>query len=508
MPNLNISALIKVFFRELIAWRFLVVALFGIVSFAVLTLGFFWPKQFQSSATIYVDQQNIIEPLLRGSAEVTRLDQSRVAREKIFARTFLLEVGQEARIQEPQEAWEDEGIVNERMVARIRRNTRVTRLGDRLIEVSSQSDEAEEAFSVVSTVVAKFIRDSAEAKRRESKEAFVFIDNQVKSYKEQLMAAEARLKAFKINNQEGTEASVQQRLGTLRASIQELKLSIDEKKTKRKEIEQQLRQESEYLPQRFRADVYRERLRELRNRLSLLRLDYTETYPDIVSVKLQIESLEQAIADSESGVGVSSDEPKEPLSNPLFEELRLQLSETDVEIRVFNKRLVALNRLLTEEQDRLRRVATSNAELAELVRDYDVTKGIYEDMLERKEKARMSMALDIEGQGVSYRIQEPANYPLQPVGLRLMHFAMIAPVLGGLVPIGLLVALILFDPRVRFPDRLEEIEHVPMLGVVPHVSTPLAMRMKRTDVVVFIILSAVVSGLYVGVLAARYFELF
>lgn len=505
MPNISISALIKVFFRELIAWRFLVIALLGLVSFSVLTVGFFWPKQFESSATIYVDQQNIIEPLLRGSAEVTRLDQTKVARETIFARTFLLEVGQEARIQEPQEAWEDEGIVNERMVARIRSNTRVTRRGDRLIEVSSQSADAAEAFAVASTVVAKFIRDSADAKRRESKEAFVFIDNQVKSYKEQLMAAEARLKAFKINNQEGTEDSVHQRLSTLRADIQELELSIDEKKTKRKEIELQLRKESEYLPQRYRADVYRERLRDLRNRLSLLRLDYTETYPDIVSIKLQIESLEQAISDSESGVGASSEEGKEALTNPLFEELRLQLSETDVEIRVFNKRLIALNRLLTEEQDRLRRVATSNAELAELVRDYDVTKDIYEDMLERKEKARMSMALDIEGQGVSYRIQEPANFPLQPIGLRLLHFALIGPILGGLVPIGLLVALILFDPRVRFSDRLEEIEQVPLLGVVPHVNTPLGKRIKRADVVVFILLAALVGGLYVGVLAARFF---
>lgn len=506
MPNISISALIKVFFRELIAWRFLVVALFGIVSFSILTVGFFWPKQFESTATIYVDQQNIIEPLLRGSAEVTRLDQAKVARETIYARSFLLEVGQEARIQEPQEAWEDEGIVNERMVTRLRNNTRVSRRGDRLIEVSTQSKSAEEAFAVASTVVAKFIRDSADAKRRESKEAFVFIDNQVKSYKEQLMAAEARLKAFKINNQEGTEDSVHQRLSSLRADIQGLELKIDEEKTKRKEIEMQLRKESEYLPQRYRADVYRERLRDLRNRLSLLRLDYTETYPDVVSIKLQIESLEQVIRDSESDASAVSSEAKEALTNPLFEELRLQLSETDVEIRVLNKRLIALNRLLAEEQDRLRRVATSNAELAELVRDYDVTKGIYEDMLERKEKARMSMALDIEGQGVSYRIQEPANFPLQPVGLRLLHFALVGPVVGGLVPIGLLVLLILFDPRIRFAERLEEIEQVPLLGIVPHVNTPLSERVKRVDVVVFVLLTVLVTGLYVGVLAARYFN--
>jgi polysaccharide chain length determinant protein (PEP-CTERM system associated) len=508
MPNISISALIKVFFRELIVWRFLVVALFGLVSFAVLIMGFFWPKQYESSASIHVDQQNIIQPLLRGSAEVTRLDQTKVARETIFARSFLLEVGQEARIQQPTEAWEDQGIVNERMVAKIRGGLTVRSRGDRLIEVSSKSSSAEEAFAIVSTVVAKFIRDSAESKRQESREAFLFIDNQVKSYKEQLTAAESRLKAFKINNQEGTEASVQMRLNSLRSNIQNLQLQIDEEKTKRKEIEAQLAKESEYLPQRYRADLYRQRLQDLRNRLSLLRLDYTETYPDVVSVKLQIESLEQAIVAGEQEPAIATtDEKKDPLTNPLFEELRLKLSETDVQIRVLTKRSLALNRLVNQEQDRLRRVATSNAELAELVRDYDVTKGIYEDMLERKEKARMSMALDIEGQGVTYRIQEPANFPLQPMGFRLLHFAMAGPILGGAIPIGLLIALILFDPRIRFADRLEEIDQVPVLGVVPHVNTPLGVRVKRGDVLGFLALTALVVGLYGAVVGARYFGL-
>ncbi|MEJ2669242.1 MAG: hypothetical protein P8077_02950 [Gammaproteobacteria bacterium] len=113
-----------------------------------------------------------------------------------------------------------------------------------MIEVTSQSNDSAEAYAISSTVVSKFIQDSADAKRRESKEAFVFIDNQVKSYKEQLVGAESRLKAFKINNQEGTEDSVHQRLSDLRAKIQELQLKIEEELTKRKEVEAQLQKES------------------------------------------------------------------------------------------------------------------------------------------------------------------------------------------------------------------------------------------------------------------------
>ncbi|MEJ2681843.1 MAG: chain length-determining protein [Gammaproteobacteria bacterium] len=505
MPNISIKSLLNAFFRELIAWRVLCVLLFGVTTFATLAVGFYWPKVYESKATIYVDQQNIIEPLLRGSAEVTRLDQAKVARETIYARSFLLQVGKEAKIEIPFEAREDNGIAQERLVTKLRNSIQVNRRGDRLIEVTSQSNDSAEAYAISSTVVSKFIQDSADAKRRESKEAFVFIDNQVKSYKEQLVGAESRLKAFKINNQEGTEDSVHQRLSDLRAKIQELQLKIEEEITKRKEVEAQLQKESEYLPHRYRADVYRKRLQELRNKLRLLRLDYTETYPDIVSIKLQIESLEQAISDSETQP-TSTKEEQEPLTNPLFEELRLQLSETDVAVRVLNRRLTTLKRLMTEEQERLRRVATSNAELAELVRDYDVTKAIYEDMLERKEKARMSMALDIEGQGVSYRIQEPANFPLTPLGLRLMHFALAAPLLGVAIPIGLLIALIILDPRMRFPSQLENLEGVPLLGVVPHMPTPLSKRIRKWDAIGLLLCLFLMMAVYISILAARFFN--
>ncbi|MEJ2669243.1 MAG: hypothetical protein P8077_02955 [Gammaproteobacteria bacterium] len=224
-----------------------------------------------------------------------------------------------------------------------------------------------------------------------------------------------------------------------------------------------------------------------------------------MSIKLQIESLEQAISDSETQP-TSTKEEQEPLTNPLFEELRLQLSETDVAVRVLNRRLTTLKRLMTEEQERLRRVATSNAELAELVRDYDVTKAIYEDMLERKEKARMSMALDIEGQGVSYRIQEPANFPLTPLGLRLMHFALAAPLLGVAIPIGLLIALIILDPRMRFPSQLENLEGVPLLGVVPHMPTPLSKRIRKWDAIGLLLCLFLMMAVYISILAARFFN--
>jgi hypothetical protein len=122
-------------------------------------------------------------------------------------------------------------------------------------------------------------------------------------------------------------------------------------------------------------------------------------------------------------------------------------------------------------------------------------------MLERKEKARLSMTLNIEGQGVTYRVQDPPLPPRKPTGLRFLHFVLLGPLLGMLVIIGFTVALVLVDPRIRFPSRLEEID-VPFLGHVPHISTGLTKRLRKSDFILVAVSSLLILSLYVCLAAA------
>src|SRR5690606_35342057 len=120
-----------------------------------------------------------------------------------------------------------------------------------------------------------------------------------------------------------------------------------------------------------------------------------------------------------------------------------------------------------------------------LTRDYNVTREVYEEMLQRKESARLSMTLDIEGQGVTYRIQEPASFPLQPSGLRFIHFALAGPVLGLLFPLGLLILYVMLDPHLRSARALQS--QLPLdieiVSVIPHYHSPLGERLLKKDMV-------------------------
>ena len=491
----------KALIKEIISHRVLVTLIFSGILVAVVLAGLFYPLKYTSSTTLHADQQNIIAPLLEGQAEVTRVqDRSRIVREVIYAPRILNQVVTESGLlpegTDPKEA--------ELFLNSVRSNLVVEGAGPGFIKIEYKAQDPAVAFKVVSKVTELFIKDASESKRNESREAFLFIDKQVKSYKEQLQQAENRLKAFKSGNIDGTEEDVSGRITSLRAQIEEMELNLEDQNTKVASLEKQLASESRYIARKYRADVYRERLAEAQSRLSTLRLSYKETYPDVVALKYQIEDLKKAIQDAnEADFGEGSEDSVESNVNPLYEELRLALSNAKVAVDTIKRRLRLTKGLLEEEYERLKRIAEQEAQLAELTRDYTVTKEIYEEMLDRKEKARLSMTLDIEGQGVNYKIQEPATFPLNPSGLRFLHFVLLAPVLGVIVPIGLLGVYVYLDPRIRFVSKIDEEIDIPILGVVPHVHTKLSRRVMKSDILLLALFLMLVFGAYVGVVILR-----
>src|SRR3546814_13474608 len=113
----------------------------------------------------------------------------------------------------------------------------------------------------------------------------------------------------------------------------------------------------------------------------------------------------------------------------------------------------AAESMLDDEMARSRGIAASEGALAELNRDYDVNREIYQDMLRRRENARVPMGLDQEKRGLTLRVQDPPTLPLRPPGMRFTHIPAAGLLLPAGVPIRLLWPLVPFDPRgTRPPD--------------------------------------------------------
>ncbi|WP_456412436.1 XrtA system polysaccharide chain length determinant [Thiolapillus sp.] len=485
--------------------RVKLVLMFAAVALVMLAAGIYMPKRYESSTTVLIGEKNIIEPLMAGRAVQTDVrSYGRNAKEILSSRRVLEDIIQHG-------GWNTENLSAvgvEALIEGIISQTRVKNVGANLLRISYTDNDPERAFKVAQRLGELFIQESTQTKQNESREAFEFIDSQVKRYHQKLLDAERKLKEFRGGNadaQPGSQGAVDARISELRQRISQTRLQLSETREQERSLLKQLSGEAVFSVHAGKEEQLRERIAELANQKANLLLSYYETHPDVVRLTHQIRELERTLEDEieqrKNATGDAADE-KTVQRSPLYQELRRQLAATRTQLATLQTRLRLTEASLEEEIDRSVRVANSEAQLAELTRDYEVHRTIYQDLLRRRENARVSMDMDMEGQGLSFIIKEPAALPITPKGLRLMHFAMAGLALGVLVPVGYMVALIQIDPRVRVAVAIRRELGLRVLASIPPLATPTQRTWNRVVTVILasIVLTVFVIYAYVGYL--------
>ena len=476
--------------------------IFAIIAIAALTAGLLWPKSYVASTTILAQSSDIIAPLLEGRAVPTGVtDRAGLARQVVFSRKVLTEAMQAGGWMESQPS----PVEQERIMERIKDATQVTSPRPELVQITYRDSDPQRTFSVTKHLAELFIEESRATKERESREAFEFIDNQVSDYHKKLTSAEEGLLKYRSENadaQAGSAADANARSSALRTQVEQARTNLMEQRSRESALVAQLSGESEVTAVQTREGLYRAQLIELQNQLDRILLTYTEQYPDVVRTRMQMQDIQRQLKDEQDrrSTAVASGQTQSPFGNtqfnPLYQELRTRLADLRREIAATQTRMSASEGMLNDELDRSRRIAASEGALAELTRDYEVNRDIYQDLLRRRENARVSMVLDEEQRGLTFRIQDPAILPLRPSGLRLLHFAAGGLGAGILAPFALLFALVQFDPRVRSARQLERTTGLVALATIPTYPTAGERIRNRARVAFAFAVVAAVLGAY------------
>jgi polysaccharide chain length determinant protein (PEP-CTERM system associated) len=464
--------LVKILFNEVFHYRKLVVAVFFTVNVVMLALGLSWPKDYTASTTILVEEKRIIQPLMEGAAVATDVaDRARLAREVIYGRKTMSQIMEYAGWLKGNPDPKDQ----DRIIQGLTKRTVVTNVGKNIIRIDYRDSDPERAFRTTEKLADLFITESLAAKAAESQSAYDFIDRQTEEYHEKLIKAEEQLKEFRSANLEarsGSDADVGMRLNQLQLRIDQATQDLKEAEVKKTSLEKQISGEAEIANTLSREGQFRSRIAELQSRLETLRLSYHETYPDIVQLKNQINDLNQAVVEDQQQRAAAKASGHVMLNegvinNPLYQQLKHELSQTQITIETLNARIGEARRELALELERGKRMHGGEAALSELTRDYQVNRDIYQDLLKRRENARVSVSLDKDKQGLAIKIQEPAVFPREPSGLRFLHFVIGGLILGLAVPAGLLFGMIHLDPRIRSGMIISEKRKLPMMVTVP-----------------------------------------
>lgn len=506
--------LLRMLGRELLLRRKQVVVLFLLLNLVGVVVGLSWPKTYTSATTIYVEDKDILDPLMQGTAVRTPVtDRSRFAKEVIFGSKVMNQLAEGLG----SFSGNLSDIEKEKILNQFRGRTTVNQTGRSLIRIEHSHPDPKQAYRATKLLAELFISGSHEEKLEESRAAYEFIDKQVKEYHDKLQAVEEKLKTLRTSNLQaglsGGESNVVNRINQIMTRIDQASEQLRDAEIKKTSLERQLSGESESTVVVTRTGRMRARISELQTQMTALRQTYQDAHPDVVRIRHQIDDLHEAIKAEEArrqqgtagpdGSGSNSAVDEGVIHNPLYQQLRVELAQTKVLIDTLKARVAEANHLLAIEQNRGKSVHGGDATLAEVTRDYQVNNTLYQDLLRRREQALVSMNINKERQGLGFTIQEKAEIPLRPSGLQFKYVLLISALLSVALPAGLLVALVMFDPRIRQLSTITEQFKVPVLTVVPHLWSPPEVEHFRNELRWSILLAAGTLGLIAVIVILR-----
>ncbi|MGZ3235898.1 MAG: XrtA system polysaccharide chain length determinant, partial [Burkholderiaceae bacterium] len=249
------------------------------------------PDNYQASARVYVDTQSILQPLMAGMTSMPNVEQqvsimsrTLLSRPNIERAMRMVDLDLKAKTAKDQEKYIDE------LMSQIKINGTMR---DDIYTITYNDKNPKLAKDVVQSFLTIFVEGSFGDKKQDSEKAVRFIDEQIKSYEEKLVAAENSLKEFRLKN-----ASLLSRPGSDYGSklidttetLNQARLELMEAEQSRDAIKKQIGGDdstgkADSAPAKIVNPELDERIQALNKNLDTLRLQYTEEYPDIVSTK-------------------------------------------------------------------------------------------------------------------------------------------------------------------------------------------------------------------------------
>ena len=501
--------------KESFKHRNKIVLAFMLISLSVLLVGVKYPKQYLAESLIYVDDRNVIKPLMQGTAVgAESKDVARNAKEIILGNNLLNDVLMTA-------GWADEDtlpVEKDRMLEEIKSRTIISKggVGQSIIKIEYTDQNANKAYLTTKSMAEHFVEVGKSNRIEESRSAYDFIEKQAAEYLEKLTLVDKKIKEFLDENpgaRPGTQEKVNQRISNLQLRFEDTTLALREAEIKKASLQRQLSGEAAMTISQSREGEYRRKITEMQEQLETLLLTYTDTYPDVIRLRRQIEdmkfNLSEEIRLRDEAIKDAKKEGKTYMdasiaTNPMYQELRSSLSENETEIATLETRIVEIKALLDAEYDRMRTIQEGDAMMQALTRDYEVNQQIYQDLLKKRENARISRSLDTQQRGSTFNILEPAKLPSRPFGIRFLHFIILGLAAGILLPLGAILLLIQLDGRIRSARYVSEELGVPVLSEVPHywkhaekVAVKKNFRLLTVLVVFILLIYIAVSGLKV-----------
>jgi polysaccharide chain length determinant protein (PEP-CTERM system associated) len=448
------------------------------------------PDVYRASTQVFVDTNSLLRPLMEGlTATSNTMDVVQLVSRAVLTRPNLERVANETNLAQ-RAATPD---AQERLITDLQTRIKVRGSGDNIFTIEYEDVSRDKARDVVAAVLQTFVESARIDKGDDASLTEKALANEIDVHETRLREAENRLAEFKQANvgympgeNGGYYNNLQATLSRVAETEEKLRLTTE----RRDELERQIGGEEPVFGIVPTSDTDRcsqgLQIAQLEAQIAGLRVAFTDQHPRVVTLQQTIASLRES-CQAEVRVAMAagrSTQPANPLdTNPVYQNLRIQLSNAEVELAELRSRLTADRAQVERLRHDVDKITQVEAELKQLDRDYQVVQDRHQVLLRRWEDLQASQRLDPVTDQVQFRHIEPPFAladPVAPNRAVMLAAVLVVAVAGG---IGLAFGLNQVNPTFFSRVSVGRIVDLPVLGTVAMILTPQARAARRLDAV-------------------------
>ena len=350
--------------------------------------------------------------------------------------------------------------------------------------ITFEGKDPEKVMKVTNALASNFIDENIRFRETESIGTNLFLAGEINSIREELVAKEKELKEYRekymgeLPEQLGSNLNM---LTTLQEQLKAKETNLLSAKNNLAMLKDQISQGSLLFGQgatvtsdgRIVSDFGQSiSLEQARAILAYLETRYTQKHPDIVRIKKIISELEQNKENSKDSPDVSKYIPHSA---------RMEIEQIKVNINTLNTDILKLKSQIREYERRIENTPRREQELLSLNRDYNNKKSTYDMLLNKKLETAMSVNMEKQQIGESFKILDAAVLPTDPVFPNMKKLFLLALVSGLSISFGLIFLIEYQDTSFRTPKDIESHLGIPVLASIPLIQDQKYIRRQKIN---------------------------
>lgn len=464
-------------------WRILLTT--AVVSLATVAVLYQIPNRFKSEATLLVVPQQVPARYVTPTTEANIADALQAMTQDVLSRARLLELIDEFGLYAKQRQRLAPEEVLDLMRTYIDIEPVAPAAGSKNKDVNSfqisfVAEKAALAQQVTSKLTSFFIQANLKTREDQATNTTNFLEAQLENAKTKLAATETKLRDFKSQYLGELPEQLQGNLAIFNGAQQQLQTiesSLDRAQQQRVYLQSLISGYQSLAAERnvpvagapatigvgntrqasTPLEVAQVNLAQMQADRTKLASVYRPSYPQVVALDHAIAAQEATIkslqasetskpADSSAPAatapaqGTASSKPNsgQPGDDASITQLKSQLEANALDIQNLTKAEAQEKAVIVQYQNRLNLTPVREQELASILRDDDLAKKDYADLLDKEQQSQLAANLEKQQGGQQFRLVEPPSLPDIPTSPKRIKMSLMG-VAGGLF-LGLLVA--------------------------------------------------------------------